>query len=280
MKIWAHTIVQNEERYVWYSITSVIQYVDKILVWDTGSTDKTVPIIKEVIKRWPNKISFKEVGPVTPDKFTSIRQQMLKETKSDWFFILDGDEVWWEDEIKKVLRVINDKNNYESIVSEYVNLVGDIFHYQDKSAGKYKIKNKEGFVTIRLMNLKNIEGLKISKPHGQQGVYDSTNRLIQDRDSKKMYFLENPSYLHFTNLPRSGGRDLDLKVPKRGFKLKYELGKSFPLNFYYPEVFFSSRPEIVTSPWTTRDGKDLAKALLQTPLKKIKRKLFTSKSGY
>lgn len=39
--IWAHTIVKNEERFIWYSVMSVINHVDKILIWDTGST-KTI----------------------------------------------------------------------------------------------------------------------------------------------------------------------------------------------------------------------------------------------
>ena len=50
MKVWAHTLVKNEERYIWYAVMSVIDWVDKILIWDTGSTDKTVEIIKEIEK--------------------------------------------------------------------------------------------------------------------------------------------------------------------------------------------------------------------------------------
>ena len=48
--IWANTIVHNEENFIWFAIMSVIDWVDKMLVWDTGSTDKTVEIIEEIIK--------------------------------------------------------------------------------------------------------------------------------------------------------------------------------------------------------------------------------------
>ena len=50
MSVWVHTLVKNEERYIWYSVMSVIDYIDKILIWDTGSTDKTVDIIKEILE--------------------------------------------------------------------------------------------------------------------------------------------------------------------------------------------------------------------------------------
>ena len=52
MKIWANTVVHNEENFIWFAIMSVVDYVDKVLVYDTGSTDQTVSIIKEIKKAY------------------------------------------------------------------------------------------------------------------------------------------------------------------------------------------------------------------------------------
>ena len=101
MKIWAHSLVRNEERYLWFAVTSVIDYVYKVLLWDTGSSDNTLNIIRELRKAFPNKIDFKQVREVDKDKFTLMRQKMLDQTKSDWVILVDGDEVWWDDSIKK-----------------------------------------------------------------------------------------------------------------------------------------------------------------------------------
>lgn len=52
----AHTIIKNESRWLWYSATSVIDYVDKILLWDTGSTDGSLEIEKELKKGGPRRL--------------------------------------------------------------------------------------------------------------------------------------------------------------------------------------------------------------------------------
>ncbi|KKQ98140.1 MAG: Glycosyl transferase family 2, partial [Candidatus Woesebacteria bacterium GW2011_GWA1_39_12] len=130
MKIWAHTLVRNEERYLWFSVMSVIDYIDKMLIWDTGSTDNTVKIIQEIKKKYPGKIDFMKVGKVDAQKFTKVRQEMLDITKSDWFLIVDGDEVWWDGGISKVTQIIRKHgNNLETIVNGYFNIIGDIYHY-------------------------------------------------------------------------------------------------------------------------------------------------------
>src|SRR3989344_2860920 len=115
--IWANTIVNDEENFIWFAIMSVIDYVDKILVWDTGSADKTVEIIKEIQKIKPDKIIFKKVGEVDKNAFTRMRQKMLDQSTSDWILILDGDEIWWEESIKSLVNKINkDGDRIDGIV--------------------------------------------------------------------------------------------------------------------------------------------------------------------
>lgn len=279
MRIWAHTLVRNEERYLWYAVMSIIDYVDKVLLWDTGSDDATLKIIKEISKARPDKISFKQRGVVDPDKFTQVRQEMLNETSADWFMIVDGDEVWWEDTIKKVVEEIKKYGNeLESIVTPTINLVGDIYHFQEEAVGQYRLAGRKGHLSIRAVNRK-IPGLHFKKPHGQIGLYDGKDVLIQERPKKYGKFVNAP-YLHFTNVIRSASRKSDLVVPKRGMKLKYELGIPFPYGFYYPEIFFRKRPEIVPNPWETMSFPFWTRALIETPVKRLKRKLISGKVGY
>ena len=270
----AHTLVKNEARWLWYSASSVVNYVDKILLWDTGSTDGTLDIIDELKKKYPGKIEFKEYDEVTSETFTKARQEMLDATNSDWFIILDGDEIWFEDSIRKVIEGIKkDGDGIESIVVPTINLVGDIFHYQEKSAGKYKFGNRVGHYNLRAIN-RSIPGLHSQGIHGVWGWADGKGKMIQDRDTYK--FVDAP-YLHATNLRRSVA---DAGVIKRSKKYRFEIGEEFPKDYYYPEVFFRDKPAELTSPWNPMSADYKFRAFIETPLRKFKRRVWLGKPGY
>ena len=111
------------------------------------------------------------------------------------------------------------------------------------------------------------------------GWIDENGVMIQDRDPKKIYFVDVP-YMHFSLLPRGGNRKADEIVVKRPQKLKHELGVEFPKDFFYPEVFFRQRPKIIPSPWGKMSLPFRMRAAFETPLRKVKRKVWRSKVGY
>lgn len=261
MKIWANSIVNNEENFIWFAVMSVVDYVDKVLVWDTGSSDKTVAIINDLKKRLGGKIEFREVGEVSPEEFTRKRQKMLDQSDCDWVLILDGDEIWWEDSIKKVILEINKRSReIEGIVVPMVVPVGDIYHIQEEKAGKYNILGKKGHLSLKAFS-KKIPGLHADWPYGKEGFFDEDNRLIQERE--KIVFVETP-FLHVTHLKRSSEK-------RRYEKFKFELGNKVKEGFKFPEVLFKKPPKIVSSPWKKISGANFIKAKLLTPLRKIKR---------
>jgi len=277
MEIWAHTMVKNEARWLWYSVSSVIEYVDKVLLWDTGSTDGTHEIIQELIKKYPNKIQYKQVVQYTVNDFARVRQEMLDKTTADWFLMLDGDEVWWGDTIRYLLSEIkNVDKDIESIVVPTINVVGDIFHYQDWSAGMYTFGKLKGHYNLRAVK-RSIPGLHSQGVHGVWGWADKDNKMIQDRNTFK--FIDAP-YLHTTFIPRASQSSSDSEVAKRHKKLKHEIGIKFPLDFYYPEIFFRDRPKIVVSPWQVMDTGFKLRSIVETPIRKLKRRIMPAKVGY
>ena len=263
MTIWANTIVHNEENFIWFAVSSVIDFVDKVLIYDSGSTDETVKIIDELKKKYGSKISFREVGEVTGKEFPKLRQQMLEESESDWILILDGDEIWWKDSIKKVASEIKkQRKEIKGIVVPMVVPVGDIYHIQEEKAGRYNLLGKKGHFSLRVMSRK-IPGLHVDWPYGKESYFDENNNLIQER--KDIIFLDAP-YLHATHLKRSSRK-------RSSNKFKYELGKEAPDNFKFPEVLNESYPEIISSPWIKISGTSLIRAKLLTPIRRIKRRL-------
>lgn len=274
MKITAHVLLKNEENFVWYSIMSVINYVDEILIWDTGSTDNTLNIVNQI--KSP-KIILKKVN-IDEFREDEIRQQMLNETKGDWILILDADEIWWEDSIRLVTNLIQKEGDQlDSIVVPTVNMIGDMFHFQEKEAGRYNLAGKIGHFGLRAIN-RSIPGLHGVGGHGVFMWADITNTKIEDMNAKKIKYINAP-YLHATHLRRSGS---DSNVFKRVMKLKHEIGIPFPKDFYYPEVFFRNRPSIVKSPWERMSTVYRLKSIIVTPLKKFRRRYLMKgvKHGY
>lgn len=262
-KIWGNTLVKNEGRYIYFALMSVIDFLDRILIWDTGSSDDTVKIVKHIQKTYPKKIEFREIGEVNPKGLTKARQKMLGETQSDWFVILDGDEVWWRKSLEKTLEVIEKRGDeLYAIVHPVINLIGDIYHFQEEAAGRYRILGKEGHFNIRVINRK-IPGLHIKNTYPLEGFYDKSSRLIQEVDERLTFV--NSHLLHFTHLNRA------TSVSSR--KIKYELGIPFPKNFKYPDALHLELPEFIPSPWVKRSKKYIIRALIETPLKKLKRRI-------
>ena len=230
-----------------------------MIIWDTGSTDKTVEIIKSI---GSPEISFEEKGPVSPQEFAKLRGEMVKMTDTDWIFILDGDEIWSKAGIEEIIGLITKYGNSKDlIVSPVKMLIGDIYHYQEERAGRYNVKGKTGHFNVRAV--RNFDGLRVKGFFGNEGYTDINNTDIQNLPEERIIFAKN-NYLHASHLKRSS---------KVNPKYKYELGIPFPKDYFYPEVFFKPRPVIVPSPWQAITAGYKLNAFWQTLLKKIKRRL-------
>lgn len=275
-KIIAHCLVRNEERFIWYALQSVLPFVDQIMVWDTGSTDNTVALIKAI--KSP-KISLKQVREVDKDTFTTMRQQMLKATPKGftWVMVLDGDEIWPKDSIRISTNFARHHPEYESIVVRTHNLVGDIYHRLPESTGKYTLTGHTGHLNLRFMNRKTIPSLNAQRPHGQQGYFDKQGTLVQNRDQKKIKFL-NIYYHHATHLIRSSSAQRDAEVPKRKQKLQFDLGKEISPD-QIPAVFFADKPDFVPDVTQRAKPSFYLKAVVLAVPKRIKR-LLSFSSGY
>ena len=134
-----------------------------------------------------------------------------------------------------------------------------------------------GHLGLRAINRK-IPGLHSSGDHGVWGWVDGERRMIQDRNQNKIYYLDKP-YLHTTHLERSR-EGKDSEVLKRKMKRKYEIGDLFPKDFYYPEVFFKPVPGFIESPWKVMNFWSKLISFIETPFRKIKRRLWVGKAGY
>ena len=262
-KITVHMMVKNEDQWVRYSLLSVLPYVDTILVNDTGSTDHTVEAIKSISSP---KIKLTEYVVNTPSEVTRVREEQLRDTKTDWFWVVDGDEIYPEVTAQEVITTING-NNFEGITVRRYDLLGDIYHRQNESVGTYKMWGTSGHLVLRALNKNRIKGLHLSGSYPNEGYYDKNGIAIIDHDPTMHYITKNYLY-HAMYLKRSsmGG---NLNMFNRS-KNKIELG--IPLHSNPPTVFDIEPLSWERDPKQHRSPAYLTLASLITPIKQLKRK--------
>lgn len=246
-RITVHCVIRNEEYWIWYAIQSILPYVDKILIFDTGSTDRTVEIIQTFKSK---KIHFQQKGVVDAIGLSRLRQEMLELTKTDWILILDGDEIWYRDGIKELLEKVNTApKSVSGILVGMWMCYGDIFHYWDKAE---KLHNPQapmdmtGYVCIRAF--RNFPDLQCKNAYPHEGYWEKNGIHISHWPTYRLRSLKN-RLLHLSYLPRTPHRFNDERVLFRRLKTVYRRGTPFPKDFRYPEVFYIKRPELIASPW-------------------------------
>ncbi len=104
MKLVSISLVRNEEHWIWYSLTSVHPHVDEILVFDNGSRDRTVEIVRDM-EHIRDKLTFFEGNCVTPVG-TQQALEVAAQAGATHALILDGYEVHADTVLAACRRVL------------------------------------------------------------------------------------------------------------------------------------------------------------------------------
>lgn len=103
LSISANIMVRNEEDNIVRCIESLIKFVDEIIIADTGSTDKTIDLINELIKKYPlYKIHL--LFHKWDDDFSLVRNYMKQNSSGDIIFQIDADEFLKKSQNLKLLK--------------------------------------------------------------------------------------------------------------------------------------------------------------------------------
>lgn len=94
-------MVKNEAKTIQRTLESVLPYVDRVLMADTGSTDGTQEIFRKVLRDWEIacQLGMWVWGQFPWKDYATNRNEALQEAHrqfghvTDWFLMLDGDSV-------------------------------------------------------------------------------------------------------------------------------------------------------------------------------------------
>lgn len=112
-------------------IKSLIDYVPKLVIVDTGSTDNT----DEIISKYQHHKNLKFVKSACSEKeiYKGINEG-ISEIKNKWIFIIAGDEAMLKEDLFKIPEAIEDAEQKEirAIRVSYLDFIGDDHHYHTK----------------------------------------------------------------------------------------------------------------------------------------------------
>ncbi len=93
-------MVRNEEELLPGCLDSIRDWVDEIIVVDTGSNDKTV----EIARTYGAKLFHQQ----WENDFSKHRNYSVEQAASDWVFIIDADERMTEENVPALLEILDD----------------------------------------------------------------------------------------------------------------------------------------------------------------------------
>lgn len=95
----AHIMIRNEEFWIGYILAALTKYMPNVLVFDTGSTDSTI----QIVKSFPT-VSLIEKGELDPHELCECRNEMMEMTQTPWVWQVDGDEFYPASSIEIFLK--------------------------------------------------------------------------------------------------------------------------------------------------------------------------------
>ncbi len=98
-------LVKNEQYFLPYVLQQTEGHFNSYVIYDVGSTDKT----REIIDWWTGRMKDKKVAlfvrympDVPPSVQGAFRNSMIPEGRRDCYFILDGDELYTQEDLGKI----------------------------------------------------------------------------------------------------------------------------------------------------------------------------------
>ena len=102
-------LVSNEIYWLPFVLETVRGLFKRYVIYDVGSTDGTREVIEKFYEAEKNRAEFfiRLLPMCDPEIQGIFRNSMISEAKSDWYFILDGDELYERQKLNKRLNTID-----------------------------------------------------------------------------------------------------------------------------------------------------------------------------
>lgn len=105
-------LVMNDEYFLPYCLEASRGFFQRYVIYDVGSDDRTTDIIEWFVNSMKGKAEFfvRRVPKVVPSIQGTFRNSMIAEARSEWYFILDADEIYAPDSFQAIVEAAEGMN--------------------------------------------------------------------------------------------------------------------------------------------------------------------------
>ena len=127
MKVSVNCMVRNADTTIYPTLLAAGAVADEIVVFDTGSTDRTIEAILAARRELSHKKFIFERLSNIPDltgwsykggsflpsyQLADVRNQMIEATTSDWVWVVDADEIYTKKDARHISHFIRGQGKY------------------------------------------------------------------------------------------------------------------------------------------------------------------------
>ncbi|MFV0518702.1 MAG: glycosyltransferase [Lachnospirales bacterium] len=175
-------IVKNEIKFIERCLENVKDYVDEIIVVDSGSTDGTLDILKT--------FSCKVYNFIWCDDYAKARNYSISKATNDWILILDGDEIIKNFDKEKVRDFVTTAKGYEIGEIEICSYIESYDKTSTSKVPRFFNKNYYEFERAlheRLVSKVNVSCEKIKYLDIEVIHYGYLNEVVTTKDKNKKH---------------------------------------------------------------------------------------------
>ncbi len=196
-------IVKNEQKFIRDCLESIKPVADEIIIVDTGSTDKTIEIVREYTEKI---FPFQWV-----DDFSAARNESIRHAQNDWILWLDADERLRPESIPILKKLLTKEKKPTAYVLPIWNMLADKKNYKLSGAHRLFTNHKGLYFTGRIheqivqslaAKKGNERNCAVTLIHLGYGLEKDAQNKKNERNRKllKRMVKEEPqnAYAHFT----------------------------------------------------------------------------------
>lgn len=204
-------LVSNDCYWLPYALGSARKFFSEFIIWDVGSTDGTLDVIDHFEKHSGVNCIVQKMPMVPPRAQLAYRNAPIAELITEYYLLLDGDEVWPE-------------KSFERLRDQMPGFIAS-----EKLYGVVKRQEVSEDLTHKYSDIKNHHRL-YHRSCTWQGKHPGESPSIPQVPSNEYSFSDETLVYHFHNSLRSPEEKNVPKRMDRKTQHTYHPGKLVPFN--------------------------------------------------